>query len=185
MLSLVTLTKFNDAKLIGINKMSKRFGRNQRRKLAIENKSIKKELVDLKSMLKSVSNRNKQLEQIMDDTRRVLGNYFCTFDPTVVSCNNDVYNYYNISKDYESLQYENNLNDYQKLSFDIQTLAVMKPVVIKKLKGITHIKLAYGNNNFGYAISDEMIRYMPRDILIEKISCEIARTMVDYFHINQ
>lgn len=156
-------------------KMSKRFGRNQKRKL-------KKQIDQLNLAVKKAeayAKSNYKARVVLGNMLNVIGNYFVAFDPMLIELHSTDQKFINILS--------SKIEDWRKTPWEDpvpvanETMKILKmPTIIPKIQKLfdsTHIQLSYNGEVVGYSISEEAIHYIPHELLIENISKVVAEQL--------
>lgn len=161
--------------------MAKRFGRQQKRKLKQQIEDQQKQI----RHLEAISQETRFYKSAVDDVAYVLGKHFAGLPPKTIS----------VSRSIESLagRYSMYKSQFSPEAFtkpptelvvelkavvrDLSVISSLKPVRTA-LQDCTHVRLRAGNQQYGYAVTDEMMGMFPRDYLKERIARKVADLMV-------
>lgn len=171
--------------------MSKRFGRNQLRKLRQQVAAMASDVQRMdtarqmaEALAAHIGRKNRELEKMFQDTRKVLGNHFCSFPPSEFALDRippvlmlplatrldatSIYTTESIVRDIAcATQY-----------LDV----ILTSVEMDKIRAATHVRVTSGyHDQFGYALSREARMMMPKDVMIERLSSELAHIMAQEF----
>ena len=165
--------------------MSKRFGRNQKRRM-------KQEIEGLSAVLQRCAKNEQRLQGFVTEylyaiklTADVLGRHFCTLPPEVIKAHRlDRSLVYRMAKPMEFPMVRMEADDMKHLTYSVAD-AVRELDMYRaelrtdKLADQVHVRI-HGprDEGYAYAISSEMKRMYPKDRLIEQISRELAMLMV-------
>lgn len=162
--------------------MSKRFGRNQKRKLKnqIEECQNAKAMTD--GLNRWLSERHHQDVEILQNVTRVLGDNHALLPPKIQASNEnstDAPSRFTIARFElpssmppgdgpitDSAIYHNVMN----------ALSLVKRY--DEVTNYTHVEFKYKDGKVGYAISESALHQMPEDILIGMVSKEMAKMLV-------
>lgn len=161
--------------------MSKRFGRNQKRKLRAELEQAKREndrldaLLDMERIEANLLRySNNKLRHAVELTRDVLGNYFCSLQDATIDLPYP-------GSMVAIPHHERGLRDYdvdsivRETSFAVQYIDLVLPSLHKdKLRQATTVRVTHKDKGYAYAISDASIALLPRDEVARRISIELA-----------
>ncbi len=165
--------------------MSKRFGRNQKRKLvqiiAGQNALVNKLMIE-RTMLKG---KISGYEDTIRLTALVLGTHFCTLPPEVISAHGlDRSSVYRMAKptEFKDAMFNppNMLEMKEWTARAVRELDIYRAELrTNELSDSVHVQIQGPNDeHYGYALSREMKHSYPKNQLIERISRELALLMV-------
>ena len=147
--------------------MSRRFGRQQRRRLTKQINDLEAKVVSLKHQLDELREIAKRNRRIVEDTANLLGRYFITFDPTDIELArlSDLADewrvqHYNFSiYDHRSAFEFSSASAFMERSISaIQGLPVMKcKAFLDEIRGAVHFRFTFNGKTAGYAISQSAI----------------------------
>jgi hypothetical protein len=163
--------------------MSKRYGRNQRRKAKAEIAELS-HLVEAKGhQIRALQYQGARNQEIVNRTAEVLGNYFITLQPEereipglrVLETGLRIHD----------SQYEKGVFD-GRISGDANNTAVMERVLpiihgtsfADELRRRVHFRIYYNGHPVGYAIDEQSLALMPREYAERKIAGEMARYLM-------
>lgn len=162
--------------------MSKRFGRNQKRKLRnqIEECQNAKAITD--GLNRWLSERHHQDVEILQNVTRVLGDNHALLPPKIHVTNE---NSTNAPNRFTIPRFElpsftppgDGAIDESVIRHNVMNLLSL----VKKddkITNCTHVEFRYKDGKVGYAISESALHQMPEDILIGMISKEMAKMLV-------
>lgn len=162
--------------------MSKRFGRNQKRQM-------RHELADAKSqsvLLNSALERNRgllayqaqtiqDLENALLDAKEIAGNMSVLFPAEEIRFPGKPRANLNVSLDANSKLLSNMGTD---MYLTVQRLHVMLAELrLDHLRNSTHVTVKFGEEMWGYGISEEAIINTPTKLLVERIAKTLAKTI--------
>jgi hypothetical protein len=155
--------------------MSKRFGRNQRRAARERITTLEQALQMDRALLARVGERKRQLEQEINDAKRIVGRMSTLFEPEVRRLDGParslmrVFTHSAVTDDGQAFSH----NQAQTIP-----LPVMLSMVDKDgLAGSIHCKVVFDDGQWGYAISEDAILATPEDILVERIALSLAKNI--------
>ena len=148
--------------------MSKRFGRQQKRKLNATITELETRLADVKKQYRGLVELAARNKQIVDDTARVLGEHFITLDPTVI----DLQYLRELGNEYRhtdrSYVRGGTLNDsltseyVERALCAIQHLPVLKcEAYLSEVRSAVHYMFTFNGKTAGYAIAQSVIAQQP------------------------
>lgn len=158
--------------------MSKRFGRNQKRRMRQQIERLEKDLHNHKCWLYQERQLAARNREIVAETALVLGHQFMTLDPDVV-----------VVRELDQLAYgwrahftpEMRVCDTAESAPSYETMMeVLLPVLYgsvfaDELGKHIHIRFTYAGQNVGYAIGLGSLRMLPHDVAVRRISQEMGR----------
>lgn len=186
--------------------MSKRFGRNQKRRMRSEiarlesEKALVKDRADIleernanlelahlmdSELLKSMNNNLGEMRKAMSTFESVVGPYFIGLPPKVnrVDKIHDVYRIPSNTRVSTKLW---DSRDISELSVKVHSLeTTMLDAEYKELLGRMHIRLNGPAGEFAYTTTPEALMYLPKNEFIERLSCEFATTMANSEKFNK
>lgn len=167
--------------------MSRRLGRNRKKKL-------RKELEDMKLALSMSDGLNRHLSQqhshdveTLGRVRDILGNHSALLDPMVSTmevdpkCGGLTFQTFNIKNRYD-FNPSDAIGDMALHSTVLHLLNLSKNT--NWLKDSMHVEFTYKDQRVGYAISDDAMMNLPADYLIQRMSDEMARILVHSIRSN-
>lgn len=155
--------------------MSKRFGRNQRRQARERIAALEQAITMDRGLLAHVSERKRQLEQEISDAKRIVGRMSVLFEPEARRLNGP-------ARSPMHMFTHSAVMDEGQAFFHNQSQTVPLPVMLSMvnkdgLDMAIHCKVAFGDGQWGYAMSEEAVLATPEDILVERITRELAMTI--------
>lgn len=151
--------------------MSKRFGRNQKRKLKAQVERLEKEHVAARNTVGWYTKRVYELERERDNVMRCLGVTFVGLDPALL--------------DYELSKWADGRGQFQYMS-PLDTRETMHLLDYKVddqrwPQQEMHFRFRLADREVGYAISGRALysTRVPADYLAEQMAREMARMLVD------
>jgi hypothetical protein len=163
--------------------MSKRFGRNQKRKMKeqIETaNAIAGRESELRHELEMIGDRNRR---IVKDTARILGNYFISLEPST----KDVRYIHQLIEGIRIPKKQSISFDLTK-DFDTLQQAFFVEQVLPVIYGSTHrddlmdrihYRIEYKGKKVGYALDQKSMDIIPNDLLIDRIARTVAECFVE------
>ena len=165
--------------------MSKRFGRNQKRRLKREIENLENSLHTHVDSAKWMRDRLNVCEDTIRLTAEVLGKHFCTLPPkTIASLGLDNLLVYRMSKrvEFPTAMYE--ADNLKNLACSVQNAVHeldMYAVEMRtyQVRDMVHVRInGPRDERYAYALSGEMKHRYPKQRLIEQVSRELAELMV-------
>lgn len=162
--------------------MSRRFGRNQRRRaretiaaLETQAKSLKLASKMNAALLAQVSERKRQLEQEISDAKRIVGRMSVLFEPETKRLDGP-------ARSPMHLFTHSAVVKEAQAFFHDRSKTVPLPVMLSRMNKdsldmAVHCKVLFGDGQWGYAISEEAVLATPEDVLVERIARELAMTI--------
>ena len=164
--------------------MSKRFGRNQKRKLQEEAQRYK-EALDMSNGLNNfLAKRHKKDLDVLRKVECVLGDNNFLLEPKTIALSQktSTVKIASIEKD-KLVRFapDEMVADTTLHSQVLHLLEVSEK--IDQIRNCTHLEVRWGDQRAGYAISNEAMMNMPPSFLVEQVTVEIAKLLVQ--EINQ
>jgi hypothetical protein len=155
--------------------MSRRFGRNQRRRARERIATLEQAIVMDRGLLAHVSERKRQLEQEISDAKRIVGRMSVLFEPESRRLDGPARSPMHLFTHSATM-------DDGRAFFHNQSKTVPLPVMLSRvnrdgLDMAIHCKVLFGDGQWGYAISEEAVLATPEDVLVERIARELAMTI--------
>ncbi len=160
--------------------MSKRFGRNQRRKLRAELAHVLEQEAKLSTLMAKLSRDNDELRETINLTERVLGKYFVTLPPKTVDIS------YAERLEYLELPlpdkpstvlYPEDRSGLLMEKIRAVTTAIMRgDTWVDDLMGKIHIKFYSQAGEVRYCFAKDAFRYVPP----ERVATYIAQNMAEH-----
>lgn len=155
--------------------MSRRFGRNQRRQARERIAALEKAIAMDRGLLAHVSERKRQLEQEISDAKRIVGRMSVLFEPEARHLDGP-------ARSPVHMFTHSAVMDRSLAFFHNQSKTVPLPVMLSRMSrdGLDmaiHCKVAFGDGQWGYAMSEEAVLATPEDVLVERITRELAMTI--------
>lgn len=155
--------------------MSRRFGRNQRRRARERIKELECALTMDRGLLARVSERKRELEKEISDAKRIVGRMSVLFEPEARRLDGP-------ARSPMHMFTHSAVVDDGKAFFHNQSQTVPLPVMLSMMSSdgldmAIHCKVAFGDGQWGYAMSEEAVLATPEDILVERITRELAMTI--------
>lgn len=167
--------------------MSRRFGRNQRRKMREQLELLQdgyntcgRILDDRERKIKRQQAAYAELERVIQLTRRVLGNYFSTLPVQSTPCHHlpdDEYARFSLTPSSPDF-----LNDAQALNMMLRSveLAVLRgDTTFDALRQQAHIRFVSRAGEVAYAFTAGAFNHCPPEYVIETLSREMANHLAD------
>lgn len=155
--------------------MARRFGRNQKSAMREKIQILEQGSRDKDNWLNHFRNKSHDLEDVIQRIARVVGDRSVLLPPKnlVLSCNSqptiDVHRFPDLS--YRSLT---TLDDFDRKAYIDQIFVLLAKIDKDQLTKAIHTRVKFGDDQIGYAISQEAIQTLPKRELIQRMSEEIA-----------
>lgn len=156
--------------------MSRRFGRNQKRKMREQVANAILMLEETRASRKRMKELLDEVSQELDDAKRIAGEMSVLFKPKPVRMNS-------------VREYVEVVAHTHMLSMDsIETIQAIKsmrlPVLLSSieqdmLKEMVHVRVHYDGGALGYAVTQQTMRSVPKDILLRRVGSEIAHQLIE------
>lgn len=165
--------------------MSKRFGRNQKRKLKQELENQKEALKMANGLNDYLSKNNNKNVDMLQNVRRVLGEYTALLDPQTqnieASPRSDLIELARVARNQNMFAYPGDqaINDYSLHRDVLYLLNFVKHD--DPLNLATHLEFRYKDGKVGYAISEQAMQNLPEDYLAGQIANEMAKMLVQNY----
>lgn len=155
--------------------MSKRFGRNQRRQARERIAALEQAVARDGRLLAHVSERKRQLEQEINDAKRIVGRMSALFEPEARRLDGP-------ARSEMHMFTHSSVVDDGRAFFHNQSKTFSLPVMLSMVSRdvfdmAIHCKVTFDDGRWGYAISEEAILATPEDVLVERITRELAMTI--------
>lgn len=156
--------------------MSKRFGRNQKRKARQAIDQANAWIANKDETIKLLLRTNDIQSKAIDDTVRVLGRRFFTLPPDEMDLDYRLDRVrLPVMRELGPYMTARNSDNIAKLSMALHEVEIMRPETVRdELRRAVHFNVRYAGGRWGYAISDQAIRECPEDMLTQMISQELA-----------
>lgn len=162
--------------------MSKRFGRNQKRKLQEEVQRYK-DALDLQTGLsRHLASEHDHDVSVLRRVKEVLGEYTAVLDPQTqiieASPGNNLIELPRITRNQNMFAYPGDqaINDYSLHRDVLYLLDLVKHD--DDINLATHLEFRYKDGKVGYAISELAMQNLPEDLLTGQIANEMAKMLV-------
>jgi len=164
--------------------MSKRYGRNQKRAARKQIEELRHGIDMANGLASHIRHKLDEARQIVADCTRVVGNNFIAMPPDSVevrsldrlmpswrfAATKPLPSFGSIDDIAEMAHFIDIAGDVLRLNTGNSDIDMAK-----------HIKFTLGNKCVGYAITQQAMQLMPKDMLVSKISREMAEMMVSEF----
>lgn len=159
--------------------MSKRFGRNQKRRMREQIAQLRAERDINKDFYLQERARGERNRRIVEETAQVLGRHFCTLDPDCV----EVRDLNQLVHGWRVMD-EPPLECYLDRDTELPTFATFTERVLPILYGSVqadqlrrhvHIEFTYHGKMAGYGIDLDTLKLMPPKVAAERMGREMAR----------
>lgn len=156
--------------------MSKRFGRNQKRKmkeqLALQEKKINK--------LEANRQEYSELKYCVELTAKVLGRYFVTLPPERRIFDKIPKQIQHMLHDSSKKWWSASDSDVSKITYTINLLnVILTDIEFDYLRNAIHFRVSAGyNDNYAYSMSNEAIAMIPIESLIEHMASTLSKSFL-------
>lgn len=155
--------------------MSKRYGRNQRRRARERIADLEQAVAMERGLLARVSHFKNLLEQEINEAKRIVGRMSALFEPEVRRLDGPARSPMHVFT--HSAVVDDGRAFFHNRSQTIPLPVMLSMVDKDGLTGSIHCKVVFGDDQWGYALSEEAILAIPEDILVERIAGELAMTI--------
>lgn len=162
--------------------MSKRFGRNQKRKLKQELENQKEALEMANGLNAYLSKNNDKNIDTLRQVRSILGEHTALLDPQTqiieAGPGSDLIELARVARNQNMFAYPGDqaINDYNLHRDVLYLLNFVKHD--DPLNLATHLEFRYKDGRVGYAISEFAMQNLPEDLLTGQIANEMAKMLV-------
>lgn len=159
--------------------MGNRFGRNQKRRMRQEIADLKEAYNRECKLLANMSSSLSDLREEIHDAKTILSHNSIAFKPSDVRVNNCYNNTFRYpqSEVFDSM-FISDSTKIESLTFTNVDLPVMAAFVdTDKFTNNKHFMVRYGNRKYGYAISEQALKMMPKEHMIKTVSHAIAQSI--------
>lgn len=166
--------------------MSRRFGRQQKRKMRAQIADMETRISNLQEALAMQQGLSRNMSSRLDEMRgtfnvleRVLGPYFIGLPPKQVEVR-EIYDVYQIPGLFSPSPKMWDTDDQIELEHKVYSLeTTMLNAEYRKLRGCMHVRLSGPAGRFAYSTTREALYMVPKDDLIRRLSQEFAMAMVN------
>lgn len=162
--------------------MSKRFGRQQKRKMRAEIARLQASMENQSQSIELLRRSGRSMRDALEVTAAVLGEHFVGL-PAQEQCVSRLDQPYKMpDRSYglpATLDMSSNIDLSEAVSFSVRRLDVMRADAITDLQGAVHVRLTTPAGDYGYAVDPMVIHRMPKWALIQHFSGEFARLLAD------
>ena len=162
--------------------MSKRFGRNQKRRMREQIEALEKDLHNHKCWLYQERQLAARNRQIVAETAEVLGRDFMTLNPIeqeVRDLNALMPNWRVHIPGAQSYRFDQNDREPQYGEFVETVLPVLLGSIrFSHLCHRVHIEFTYAGKHVGYAIATDSLLQLPRAWAVRRIANEMAKQLI-------
>jgi hypothetical protein len=160
--------------------MSKRWGRNQRRRAREEQARLGEALEMAQGLARHLSEQKRHIEDELDDAKYFAVRFSAAFKPESWEL---------VGPKRDRIEVE----EQQPLEYDFSATAPMQSLTFRRLplrmllsevkqehfRRALHCRVKFGDGEWGYGITEQAIVNMPRERLVNLISREIARQIAN------
>lgn len=160
--------------------MSKRFGRQQKRKL-------KEKIDQLEATVKEKQAHSfldqqtiSEQQDIISETGRVLGDHFITLEPETI----EIRDMHQIINGWRRCDTRSLLADYSNVAVDTNLVSRLLPVLycssrVDEMRNTTHIRFTRDGEQVGYAITNQALQMLGKHGAAERFNRDMSRMMVE------
>lgn len=156
--------------------MSRRFGRNQKRKMREQLAFAADALDEARQGRKRLKDMLDDVSQELDDAKRIAGSMSALFQPQAMKMRGSVREYVEVVAQHHPLSLDS--MDTLKEIRSMRLPVLLSHVDQDRLRELVHIRVHYENNVVGYGMTQEMLQIVPKDILVRRIGNEIAHQLL-------
>ena len=158
--------------------MSKRFGRNQKRRMREQIAQMTAERDINKDFYLQERARGERNRRIVEETAQVLGRHFCTLDPDCVEVRdlNQLVHGWRVMDEppLECYLWDTELPTFA--TFTERVLPILYgSVQTDQLRRHVHMEFTYHGKMVGYGIDLDTLKLMPPKVAVERMGREMAR----------
>lgn len=165
--------------------MSGRFGRNKRRAARQAIAGLQKSLVNSHIHVAQQDEALSRLRREMDDARRIAGEMSVLFPARRVVVSGPRRNSIQVRSalQFLSSEYISDRAEMQLSAARDQNLSVLlHQIDTSALRDAVHVRVHFGEQTMGYAISESAIQSTPPRVLTERVIRELSRSLSDQLH---
>lgn len=156
--------------------MSRRFGRNQKRKMREQIANALQTLEDTRSSRKRMKELFDEVSQELDDAKRIAGSMSIMFKPTSIKMRGSVREYVEVISQNHPLSLDS-METMQAIR-SMRLPLLLSTIDQDRLKEMVHVRVHYENNAVGYGITQEVMHCVPKDILLQRVGLEVAQQLL-------
>lgn len=168
--------------------MSKRFGRNQKRKLqeSIRQCQEAKEMTD--GLNRWLSSRHEKDVSTLRRVEEVLGKNSALLEPKQQFSETPAESQRSISiASMETPSYSHAMSNDAIIDMELHSTVLYLLTLVKKhdpTADAIHMEFCYKDGKVGYAISEQAMTSIPAELLIQHVSAEMAKMLIQEFKAN-
>lgn len=156
--------------------MSRRFGRNQKRKMREQIANAMQTLEEARASRKRMKEMFDDMAQELDDAKRIAGPMSILFEPTTTALQGAVRDYVEVGAQAQPLSL-----DFMEAARTFRSMRL--PLLLSKvdqdrLQEMVHVRVRYEDKTVGYGITQEVMQCVPRDILLRRVGVEVAHQLI-------
>lgn len=155
--------------------MSKRFGRNQRRRARERIANLEQAMLMDRALLEHVSEHKRQLEREIENAKRIAGNMSALFEPGSLHVSGQARDRVFGRTMPEMPSDPNEICD--AMARDIPLDVLLTKVDRDKLSMAIHCNVMFSDHTLRYAVSEDAWRHMPEDILVDRVADALSRQL--------
>lgn len=155
--------------------MSKRFGRNQRRRARDRIKELECAITMDRELLRYTTEKKARLEREIEDAKRIVGRMSVLFEPEPRRLDGP-------ARSPMHLFTQSAVMNEPRAFFHAKSETVPLPVMLSRVhrdifSRAIHCKVTFDDGQWGYAISQDAVLAMPEDVLIQRVTQHLAMTI--------
>lgn len=156
--------------------MSRRFGRNQKRKMREQIAFAVNALEEARAGRKNMREMYEEAYQELDDAKRIAGSMSVLFQPKAMKMRDPVREYVEVIPHHPLLSFDSTstIKEFRL----IRLPALLSTIEQDRLQEQVHIRVEYDGGAFGYCITRDTMQYVPNDILLRRVGQEIAKQLI-------
>lgn len=156
--------------------MSRRYGRNQRRRARDERSRLCRDLLRAQQDRQLTKALLREAEHELDEARSLLPSFSALFAPEPLQLRDAVRE--RIVLRSQDLAAMTHLPVGASAQWSVQYVpmhVMLTDAVLDSVKGHLHCRVQFADGRWGYSVSSEALRSMPRKQLVGRLSIELAR----------
>jgi len=159
--------------------MSRRFGRNQKRKMREQIAFAVEALEEARDGRKRMKELYDEAQQEISDAKQIAGQMSVLFDPTSISMRGSARDHFEVMGQ-TSLP---SLDSINSMATATTFKSMRLPMILSRMSQdvlgeMIHVRVHYDDKTLGYALTQEVMRVVPHDILFRRIGAEIGHQLI-------
>lgn len=156
--------------------MSRRFGRNQKRKMREQIAFAVNALEEARQGRKRMKEAYDEVYQELDDAKRIAGSMSVLFQPKAMKMRGSVREYVEVVSQHHPLSLDS--MDTIKEIRSMRLPVLLSTIDEDRLHERVHIRVQYDGAAFGYCVTQATMQHVPNDILLRRVGQEIAQQLI-------